>query len=169
MTRVLDTSWAPGTRWRFLLRANPTRARKGDAQPVTLHGERTTMKALSREEFRAARGKRVAIWSREEREAWAARKLSLAGARLASTPMRDLSTDDVAGIVDVAVVRTSNARTWRWHRSKGRDDGQHDGVDFEGVLEVVDPAALRGALVRGFGSGKSVGFGLLSLAPLSGP
>lgn len=169
LTRPLDTTWGAGARMRFLLRANPTRARKGDLQPIERGGERTTMKALSSEEFRALRGKRVAIWSRDDREEWVARKLSLAGARLASTPMDDPSPEDVARRVEVPVLRTSNARTWRWHRPRGGDDGTHDGVDFEGVLEVVDPAALRLAMARGFGAGKSMGFGLLSLAPMRAP
>jgi CRISPR system Cascade subunit CasE len=168
LTRALDTGWSPGARLRFLLRANPTRSRKDNQQPIVRAGERTTMQMLSRDEYRATRGKRVAIWSIEEREAWVARKLSLAGARLATTPMTD-AAGDVARRVDVGVLRTSNAHTWRWHRPKGSDDGQHDGVDFEGVLEVVDPTALRTALPRGFGAGKAMGFGLLSLAPMRAP
>jgi CRISPR system Cascade subunit CasE len=38
-------------------------------------------------------------------------------------------------------------------------------VRFDGLLEVVDPAAVREAVRRGIGSGKGLGFGLLSLAP----
>lgn len=37
---------------------------------------------------------------------------------------------------------------------------------FEGLLDVVDPAALRSALVNGVGSGKGYGCGLLTLAPV---
>lgn len=37
---------------------------------------------------------------------------------------------------------------------------------FEGHLEVLDPDALRCALVRGIGAGKGYGCGLLTLAPI---
>lgn len=37
---------------------------------------------------------------------------------------------------------------------------------FEGLLDVVDPDALRHALVSGIGSGKGYGCGLLTLAPV---
>lgn len=37
---------------------------------------------------------------------------------------------------------------------------------FEGVLDVLDPVALRCALVRGIGPGKGYGCGLLTLAPV---
>lgn len=36
---------------------------------------------------------------------------------------------------------------------------------FEGVLSVVDPAALRSAIERGIGPGKAFGLGLLSVSP----
>ena len=38
-------------------------------------------------------------------------------------------------------------------------------VLFEGLLQVTDPDAFRQTLIRGIGSGKSFGFGLLSIAP----
>lgn len=39
-------------------------------------------------------------------------------------------------------------------------------VTFEGVLEVLDPLALRSALSHGIGRGKAFGCGLMTLAPL---
>lgn len=38
---------------------------------------------------------------------------------------------------------------------------------FDGILEVTDPAALRGALFDGIGRAKAYGAGLMTLAPLS--
>jgi len=38
-------------------------------------------------------------------------------------------------------------------------------VLFDGLLRVTDPDAFRQTLVRGIGSGKAFGFGLLSIAP----
>jgi CRISPR system Cascade subunit CasE len=40
-------------------------------------------------------------------------------------------------------------------------------VLFEGLLRVADPDALQRTLIRGIGSCKAFGFGLLSLAPFS--
>jgi len=42
---------------------------------------------------------------------------------------------------------------------------RHLCVDFEGVLQVTDPGLFLGALQTGLGSGKGLGFGLLSVAP----
>jgi CRISPR system Cascade subunit CasE len=41
-------------------------------------------------------------------------------------------------------------------------------VQFDGALQVANPERLRTALAAGIGSGKGLGFGLLSLAPLRG-
>ena len=60
--------------------------------------------------------------------------------------------------------RLGNRRAWRWVRKGER--GVHDGVDFEGALEVVDAGRLGNALLNGIGRGKTFGFGLLSLARL---
>lgn len=131
--------WAPelraGDAFRFFLRANPTRARK----------DRHEFGELGPEEFRAARGKRVPIWDPEARDQWLIRKAVESG-------------------FEVAGVRTSNARPWRWRR--GHNRAVHDGVDFEGTLRVVEPNLMAAALVGGIGAGKAFGFGLLSVAPL---
>ncbi|HEX5407457.1 MAG TPA: type I-E CRISPR-associated protein Cas6/Cse3/CasE [Pseudonocardiaceae bacterium] len=37
---------------------------------------------------------------------------------------------------------------------------------FQGLLDIIDPVALRHTLVQGVGSGKSYGCGLLTLAPV---
>jgi CRISPR system Cascade subunit CasE len=39
-------------------------------------------------------------------------------------------------------------------------------VRFEGVLRVVDPERMAATLQTGIGSGKGLGFGLLSIAPV---
>ena len=38
-------------------------------------------------------------------------------------------------------------------------------VQFDGLLRVTDPDRLRETVRKGIGSGKGLGFGLLSLAP----
>jgi CRISPR system Cascade subunit CasE len=50
-------------------------------------------------------------------------------------------------------------RTWRQHfGSKGIELAT---VDFEGTLEVADPARFLDALVRGVGPAKAFGCGLM--------
>ena len=41
-------------------------------------------------------------------------------------------------------------------------------VQFEGLLQVTDPDRLRQTLTNGIGSGKGLGFGLLSVGPARG-
>lgn len=54
------------------------------------------------------------------------------------------------------------------YMNKTRDEkGQRlRSVHYEGVLEVVDPDNFQSTLIRGIGSGKAFGFGLLSVAPV---
>lgn len=126
---------ADGDVLRFLLRANPTVSRKDRGEPK--------FQGLGPEAFRAARGRRVALLGDEARLGWLARKAQRAG-------------------FAVLAVRTSNAKPWTWTRGDRR--ARFDGVDFEGMLRVVDAARLREGLVGGLGTGKAFGFGLLSLA-----
>jgi CRISPR system Cascade subunit CasE len=132
-----EVSLRAGERLRFFLRANPTVARKGRKEPVfaTLEGDA----------FRAKRGRRVALVGESDRLLWLGRKAEAAG----------------FGVVGV---RAGNARPWRWLRGDGSASVRHDGVDFEGDLEVHDPEKLGAALRAGIGSAKAFGFGLLSLA-----
>ena len=55
---------------------------------------------------------------------------------------------------------------------EGRHGGRHKlklfAVRFDGTLQVADPGRLREAVRRGIGSGKGLGFGLLSLAQPGG-
>jgi len=91
--------------------------------------------------------KRVGLCREEDQIDWLKRKGEQAGFRLLS------------------------ARTGRQETVTGalRRDGQkHDlqllSVQFDGLLQVVDPDRLRQAVYNGIGSGKGLGFGLLSLA-----
>lgn len=93
-------------------------------------------------------GKRVELYREEEQQDWLQRKLQAAGARLLAVRIGN-------GRKFVDVQRreaTSNRLTFY-------------GVRFDGLLLVEDPEALRQAVQRGIGSGKAMGFGLLSLAP----
>jgi CRISPR system Cascade subunit CasE len=96
-------------------------------------------------------GQRVGLFKEEDQIEWLERKLKAAGA----VPLN---------------VRTSPSGNITARQTK--DEAKHKitmlGVRFEGALKVVDPAALTRAVDNGIGSGKGLGFGLLSLAPYRG-
>lgn len=90
-------------------------------------------------------GKRHGLHREEEQIAWLHRQ----GARLGF---------DVQG-----VVRSSSARLTA--QRKGASI-RVQAVQFDGVLTVRDPAMVREAVLAGVGHAKSLGLGLLSVAPL---
>lgn len=134
-----------GEQYVFYLRANVTVSRKGRLDPAT--------RDLQGEAFRAARGKRVALHGEESQVAWLERQAEAAGFAI---------TRRGGGRELVAM----NRRAYGWARGGRR--ARHDGVDFEGVLEVRDADRLAAAMAAGIGPAKAFGFGLLSLAPQSG-
>lgn len=151
-----DAAWlsercAKGSVRRFFLRANPSKAARPWG-PV-----------------RDTRGKRVAIEGEAEQRAWLTRHLEAAGARLC---VRDVSIRRDDGTVlerrSEPELRTSNVRLWRWTSAPSGAIATHQGVDFEGLIEVVDAEALTRAVTHGIGPAKGLGFGLLSLAVLDG-
>ncbi len=92
-------------------------------------------------------GKRLGLYREEEQLEWVARKAKQSGLRLVS-------------------VRTSKEKVMDWvaHRGSREENLRLLSVQFDGLLEVGDPARLRQAVEKGIGSGKGFGFGLLSLA-----
>jgi CRISPR system Cascade subunit CasE len=92
-------------------------------------------------------GRRVGLVREEDQLSWLQRKIESAGARLVSVNIG----------ADARVNGTQ------------RDEQDKNvlrmvSVQFEGVLQVDDPAKLAQAIESGIGSGKGFGFGLLSLA-----
>ena len=134
----------PGARFRFFLRANPTRSRKDRGEPKVA--------ALEGAAFRAARGVRRPILAETERVEWLKRQGDSAGFALAA---REDGTP---------ILRLAPPFSVEWRN--GGPPARHDGVDFEGVLRVDDPAAFARALANGIGSAKAFGFGLLSVGAL---
>jgi CRISPR system Cascade subunit CasE len=97
-------------------------------------------------------GRRVGLFREEDQLKWLERKIGLAGGALLSA-------------------RTSNEENTKGMLFVEKEDGKRMrflSVQFDGVLQVKDPAALKQALQAGIGSGKGLGFGLLSLAPARG-
>jgi CRISPR system Cascade subunit CasE len=95
-------------------------------------------------------GRRVGLVREDDQMAWLQRKITAAGAALVSA---NISNDGKAN-------------------GKLRQDEKHRlsfvSVQFDGVLQVQDPDLLVKCIGAGFGSGKGLGFGLLSLAPARG-
>jgi CRISPR system Cascade subunit CasE len=97
-----------------------------------------------------AYGKRVGIHKEEEQIDWLKAKSEQGGFQ---------------------VLRVQSTRQDLAYRGRiERDGAQHPlrmlSVQFEGILGVVDPTRLTETVRQGIGSGKGIGFGLLSLAPL---
>ena len=91
------------------------------------------------------------LYREKDQLAWLERKAEQGGFRLLSARSRNAL--DVYGWIH-------------------RDDAKHKlklfAVQFDGLLQVTDPDRLRETVRRGIGSGKGLGFGLLSLAPPRG-
>ncbi len=93
------------------------------------------------------RPKRHGLCREEDQIAWLERKGEQGGFRLLSA--RTGGREDVGGNIK---------RHQETHKLKLL------AVRFDGLLQVTDPARLRETIRRGVGSGKGLGFGLLSLA-----
>lgn len=141
-----------GRRFRFYLRANPTVTRKDRGEP--------RFEGLTGEAFRAVPGRRVAILGEEERVAWLMRKGAFHGFEIVS---REVRVGE--GVERLPALRTTNVHTSFWSRA-GQAAVRHDGLDFEGVLEVRDVARFREAASEGIGRGRAFGYGMLSLKPV---
>jgi len=96
-------------------------------------------------------GRRVGLAREEDQLQWLQRKIEMAGGILVS-----------ASITNDTNVGGKLFREYEKHNL------QFLSVQFDGVLQVKDPARLLEALRTGIGSGKGLGFGLLSLAPARG-
>jgi CRISPR system Cascade subunit CasE len=86
-----------------------------------------------------------------QQESWLLTRVERLGFRVADTP----SGPDVA---------VSRRERHEFRRGGGRVT--LDTAQYDGVLEVTDPATLRTALTRGIGHAKGYGCGLLTLAPV---
>ncbi|MDP3276801.1 MAG: type I-E CRISPR-associated protein Cas6/Cse3/CasE [Deltaproteobacteria bacterium] len=151
-----DAHAQKGAVLRFFLRANTTQSvRDGhgdDPKPLVPGGPRT-------------RGKRVALEGEQAQLDWFARRAAGCGFALCQREIVVKRRDgSVLSAHHEPELRTSNVRVWRWAAGEGKRFASHQGVDFEGLLEVTDQALLRRAVQDGIGPAKSMGFGMLSLA-----
>lgn len=106
-------------------------------------------KKVAREGHR--QGQRVGLVHEKEQIAWLQRKIEAAGAVLLSA---QVTNDGNAG---GKLYRKDETHLLRFTSAQ-----------FDGVLQVTNPDLLAQTIGMGFGSGKGLGFGLLSLAPVRG-
>lgn len=130
-----------GDELRFRLRANPTKrvAVRNPAEEARRHGQR------------------VELRSEEAQLEWLRRKGEHGGFAL-------LDVRTAAGLPDVRADPNPKV-TGRRGAGEGRPAAQltFGAALFEGRLRVTNAEAFRASLVRGIGSGKAYGFGLLSI------
>ena len=98
---------------------------------------------------RTKNGRRMPITKREHLIEWMQRKAQVGG----------------FDIADPESLRTVPKP--RSYFQKGKMQGVHYAVEFQGVITVTDPALFRTTFTNGIGSAKAFGFGLLALAPIS--
>ena len=93
------------------------------------------------------KGKRVGLYDSFEQEEWFERKAEFGGFDIMALRLKDL------GLVDS--LKQTSERTYTI---------KHLMVLFEGSLRIMDPDRFQTTLIKGIGSAKAFGFGLLSLA-----
>lgn len=112
-----------------------------------LRANPTAKRVVNEERTPEKKPRRVGLCREDEQLAWLQRKAQDAG-------------------FEVLAARTSQQYTIGGTIHRGADTHRLRlvGVQFDGMLRVTDPERLREAVGRGIGSGKGLGFGLLSLA-----
>lgn len=146
-TRVLDgeyTKVVAGMQLRFRLRANPTKK----------IGDRNEKQA------ERWRGKRVELRDERDQLAWLQRKAEQGGFGL-------LAARSAPELADIRISPQANVTGSR-REGTDRTKMTFGAALFEGVLVVRDADRFRQTLIDGIGRGKAYGFGLLSIASVSG-
>lgn len=140
-----------GGRYRFRLRANPSRrVHQRSTQGLGPQDHR------KRPERPESVGKRVEITREEDQVAWLRRRGDASGFAIATTRLLP-ADEEVLELLPSDRTKLSGKRRDR-QVSLGT-------VLFEGTLEVTDAARFREVLVTGVGPGKAFGCGLLSISP----
>jgi len=137
----LYQTFSIGKRLKFRLRANPTRRIAANCPTEESNGH----------------GKRVEIYDPIKQTEWLKRKATQHGFQLIALR----ANQDVPNLI-----ARPESKSIGW-RAPGQSPMKFGVVTFEGILEVSDPQQFKEALIKGVGSGKAYGFGLLSIAPVS--
>lgn len=120
-------------------------------EPVFARGQALYFRLRANPTVKRA-GKRLGLPREEDQLSWLGRKGAQGGFE----------------VVSVTVIPEGMTRDGMTDKDGSRHDLSLLSVRFEGVLRVVEPDLFRATLAKGVGSGKGLGFGLLSIAPLKG-
>lgn len=137
-SREIPPEYFGKRRYRFQLRANPTKKLRTDNADGT----------------RKKNGQRVPLITPEDLAAWLKRKGEAGGFHAHGL---EPEAEEPCAI--------SPAYRFHFHREKDGQRGHHAGVDFSGTLDVTDAARFHETFRLGVGSAKAFGFGLLVIAP----
>ncbi|MFQ5614487.1 MAG: type I-E CRISPR-associated protein Cas6/Cse3/CasE, partial [Anaerolineae bacterium] len=96
-------------------------------------------------ERKLKKGQRLGLFKEEEQQAWLQRKGQQGGGFI---------------VLGATIISEGFSRG----RTKEKHKFKHFAVRFDGLLQVTDPDRFLKTVRRGIGSGKGLGFGLLSLA-----
>ncbi len=111
------------------------------------------------------KGKRVGIYKEEEQLTWLRQRAVPGGFRLLHT---QIIQGNKVQWVALHELEQSRKKTAEVAEEQALPKPGLIEVQFDGILQVTDPAAFLTAVQSGIGSGKAFGFGLLSLAPVRG-
>lgn len=136
----------------FRLQANPTK-RIGKSDTVAAARFKEYEKGKNRRRVELIGDDNESV--EEKQIKWLVRKGESAGFRLANVQIKT----DVKNVASVAQGKIS------FGKSRNSPPLTFGSVVFEGVLQVTDAETFRDCMIRGIGSGKAYGFGLLSIAP----
>ena len=134
--KAFDPRFTKGQQLRFRLLANPTK--RFSKNSCERDGKPVAEKWV---------GKRVPVPA-EQLEEWLTRRATAAG----------FSIDKDSLTIQPGYVSVNKTPSNQGQRLRS--------VRYDGILDVTDPALLEEAIVRGIGSGKAFGFGLLSVSPV---
>jgi len=143
-----DWAWLddPGARG-YLLAAPETKPFDLSFTPSQVLAFRLRANPTVKRRFNEKDHKRVGLYREEEQRAWLERKGEAGGFR----------------VLSVAIVGEGSING-RLHREDETHQLNLLAVRFDGLLQVTDPDRLCETIRQGIGSGKGLGFGLLSLA-----
>ncbi len=166
--RVDCKSFAPvlrhGQRLGFRLRASPV-VRRGEAVEGKVnrrvHRHDVVMDLAKRLEARGEPVPDVATLSRVAGLEWLGKQGGRAGFRVVRAESEVIGDDGLLGEAQAAV-RVDGYRQHRITR-RGETPIRFSTMEFEGVLEVSDPAVFLDTVMRGFGPQKAFGCGLMLL------
>lgn len=134
----------------FRLRANPTK-RLGKGA-----GDKPALK-----------GKRIGLVREEDQTTWLERKGKNGGFVLLRARSTGAAEEDQQPFA--VKVRTEGKQVGRKRKQRQSRTMTHLSVVFDGLLCITEASAFRETLIRGIGSAKAYGFGLLSIAAPRAP